>query len=468
MKIENIENQSLITNTRIFKLIKSFGLIGSTTMSAAGILVLVALDEKIGLIMLISSILLFVVFPFILIAKKRTNNVVNILEPSSNKTSINYIGKLLKLTTHLYLKPRVPKKLLILSIIFTIFASFMAFNLKPVFDVKDFFSSNSSYVIGLDKLDEHYGSRAGEPGVIYLKGDLTNPDSLIAIKKFEKSLENDDSVSKDSNGRSTVEPNILDFLKLIVNNPYIKNEILNIYNIEITDLDSNEIPDTKKQIHTILEYINKNGIPLNDSTLIFNSDRIKENVYYDPNINSEVVTFLIIRIPGSREQSSIDKAYESITSKLNSLDDSGYFTEIGLTGSPFTRKAQLDASTDTLRTSLPIAVTATFILLLITMKSFRYAFATIIPIILVVTWLYGLMYLLGFSLNFVTAMIGAISIGIGIDYSIHITERFRQELKSSNSKNIAIEKSITGTGLAVVASALSSIVGFIILGFAFE
>jgi predicted RND superfamily exporter protein len=342
----------------------------------------------------------------------------------------------------------------------------MAFNLKPVFDVKDFFSSNSSYVIGLDKLDKHYGSRAGEPGVIYLKGDLTNPDSLIAIKKFEKSLENDDSVSKDSNGRSTVEPNILDFLKLIVNNPYIKNEILNIYNIEITDLDSNEIPDTKKQIHTILEYINKNGIPLNDSTLIFNSDRIKENVYYDPNINSEVVTFLIIRIPGSREQSSIDKAYESITSKLNSLDDSGYFTEIGLTGSPFTRKAQLDASTDTLRTSLPIAVTATFILLLITMKSFRYAFATIIPIILVVTWLYGLMYLLGFSLNFVTAMIGAISIGIGIDYSIHITERFRQELKSSNSKNIAIEKSITGTGLAVVASALSSIVGFIILGFA--
>ena len=221
-------------------------------------------------------------------------------------------------------------------------------------------------------------------------------------------------------GQDKNEPNILDFLKLIVANPYIKNEILNIYNIEITDLDSNNIPDTKEQIHTILNYINENGIGLNDSTLLFNSDRIKENVYYNPSTSDEVVTFLTIRIPGSREQSSINKAHNSITSKLNSLDDSGYFTEIGLTGSPFTRKAQLDASTDTLRTSLPIAVTATFILLLITMKSFRYAFATIIPIILVVTWLYGLMYLLGFSLNFVTAMIGAISIGIGIDYSIHI------------------------------------------------
>jgi predicted RND superfamily exporter protein len=100
------------------------------------------------------------------------------------------------------------------------------------------------------------------------------------------------------------------------------------------------------------------------------------------------------------------------------------------------------------------------------MRSFRYAFATIIPIVLVVTWLYGLMHLLGFSLNFVTAMIGAISIGIGIDYSIHITERFRQEFKESKSKSIAIEKSINGTGLAVIASALSSIVGFTILGLA--
>ena len=466
MKIENIENQSSFTNTRIFKLIKFSGLIGSTTMSAAGILVLVALDEKIGLIILISSIFLFTILPFIFISKNNTNNTLNSLKIPSNKSNINYIEKVLKLTTSLYLKPGIPIILLIVFTVFTIFASFLAFNLKPVFDVKDFFSSNSNYVIGLDKLDEHYGNRAGEPGIIYLKGDLTNPDSLIALQEFEKSLENDNSVSKDTNGRSTIEPNLLDFLKLVVNNAYIKNNILDIYNIKVTDLDSNNIPDTKEQINVIFEFINKNGIPLNDSTLLFNSDRIRENIYYNPTQSNEIVTFLTIRIPGSREMSSINRAHDSITYKLNLLYNSGYFTKLGLTGSPFTRKAQLDASTDTLRTSLPIAVVATFILLLITMKSLRYAFATIVPIILVVTWLYGLMYLLGFSLNFVTAMIGAISIGIGIDYSIHITERFRQEFKQSNSKKIAIEKSINGTGLAVVASALSSIVGFIILGFA--
>jgi len=466
MKIESVEIQSSFTNSRFLKLFKAFGLIGSTTMSAGGILVLVASDEKLGLAMLISSVLLFIIFPFILIIKNHNNTIANQFNPSSKNTSLNYIEKLLKLMTNLYLKPHVPIILLSISIIFTIYASFLAFNLKPVFDVKDFFSSNSDYVIGLDKLDEHYGNTAGEPGIIYLKGDLTNPETLIAIEKFQKSLEEEDSVSKDSNGRSTIEPNILDFLKFVVTNPYVKNEIFNISNIEITDLDSNNIPDTKEQIQATLNYIIQNGILLNASTVVFNSDRIKENIYYNPSIPKEVVTFLTIRIPGSREQSSLNKAHDNITYRLNSLDELGYFSQIGLTGSPFTRKAQLDASTDTLKKSLPIAVTATFILLLITMRSFRYAFATIIPIVLVVTWLYGLMHLLGFSLNFVTAMIGAISIGIGIDYSIHITERFRQEFKESKSKSIAIEKSINGTGLAVIASALSSIVGFTILGLA--
>ena len=76
------------------------------------------------------------------------------------------------------------------------------------------------------------------------------------------------------------------------------------------------------------------------------------------------------------------------------------------------------------------------------------------------------MYVSGFSLNFVTAMIGAISIGIGIDYSIHMTERFREELKRTNNTIDAIMMTASGTGVALVASAASSIVGFAILGFA--
>jgi predicted RND superfamily exporter protein len=72
----------------------------------------------------------------------------------------------------------------------------------------------------------------------------------------------------------------------------------------------------------------------------------------------------------------------------------------------------------------------------------------------------------GFALNYVTATIGAVSLGVGIDYSIHMTERFREEMRRAPNKIQALRQAADGTGVALLASAVSSIVGFVIMGFA--
>jgi predicted RND superfamily exporter protein len=76
------------------------------------------------------------------------------------------------------------------------------------------------------------------------------------------------------------------------------------------------------------------------------------------------------------------------------------------------------------------------------------------------------MELAGFALNFVSATIGAVSIGVGIDYSIHMTERFREELRRSPTHVEALRRAAGGAGVALLASAGSSIVGFAIMAFA--
>ena len=76
------------------------------------------------------------------------------------------------------------------------------------------------------------------------------------------------------------------------------------------------------------------------------------------------------------------------------------------------------------------------------------------------------MYLFNFSLNYVTATIGAISLGVGVDFSIHMTMRFREELFKSKDKLKALYQSINGTGLALLGSAISSVLGFVIMGLA--
>jgi uncharacterized protein len=76
------------------------------------------------------------------------------------------------------------------------------------------------------------------------------------------------------------------------------------------------------------------------------------------------------------------------------------------------------------------------------------------------------MGLFGFDLNIVTATIGAVSIGVGIDYAIHLTERYREELVRSVDAMDAMARAARGTGVALLTSAASSVAGFVIMAFA--
>ncbi|MDP6346785.1 MAG: MMPL family transporter, partial [Dehalococcoidia bacterium] len=139
---------------------------------------------------------------------------------------------------------------------------------------------------------------------------------------------------------------------------------------------------------------------------------------------------------------------------------------VGLTGSPYTRQAGLDATSTGLRLAFIIALVACFLAAVAAMRSLRFAVVTIIPIGLVVAWLYAFMYLFGFGLNFITATIAAVSIGVGIDYSIHMTQRYREELPRAADKVQALRQASQGTGMALVASAATSVLGFTIMAFA--
>ena len=78
-------------------------------------------------------------------------------------------------------------------------------------------------------------------------------------------------------------------------------------------------------------------------------------------------------------------------------------------------------------------------------------------------WLYGTIAALGYGLNMVTVAIAAISLGVGIDYVIHVVERFREE--RSRGLDVLPALSVVGaaSGVALVGSALSDITGFIVI-----
>ncbi|HUG74476.1 MAG TPA: MMPL family transporter, partial [Acidimicrobiia bacterium] len=62
---------------------------------------------------------------------------------------------------------------------------------------------------------------------------------------------------------------------------------------------------------------------------------------------------------------------------------------------------------------------------------------TMLPVVFVVLWVFGMMKLVGLALNPVTAMIASISIGIGVPYTIHITHRYQEDRARASSSEEA-------------------------------
>jgi len=82
------------------------------------------------------------------------------------------------------------------------------------------------------------------------------------------------------------------------------------------------------------------------------------------------------------------------------------------------------------------------------------------PIALVLGFVVIGMSLLDIPLTFLTALLISLVIGIGVDYNIHVSDRFAQELERGQGTVDALTTAVTGTGGALLGSMLTSVAAF--------
>ncbi|MDE0603353.1 MAG: MMPL family transporter [bacterium] len=90
---------------------------------------------------------------------------------------------------------------------------------------------------------------------------------------------------------------------------------------------------------------------------------------------------------------------------------------------------------------------------------------TIIPIAVTLAWLLGAMWVFGISYNMGTALMVVLTIGIGVDYTIHLTHRFLEEHEEADQVVDGIRNAMTTTGGSLLASALTTALGLLALLF---
>jgi predicted RND superfamily exporter protein len=467
MRIDQLLRPTSTPHPRRARLSTLMNSIGVAALSGASVIMLVAVSKPLGVVILLGMAIGFLAVP-LLIMHRRQSRLTPI--PPSAQPQASTLPSSADSGWFVTLVSGIARYRLVVLPAFvgiTVVAAIFATELEATLDVKDYFDSKSDFVVSLDKLDEHQGETNGEPGIVYIMGDLTDFRALSAIDQFIEDLAENTTIARRVDGEVNMDSRtVLALLERLTGNEYAVGRVAAVTGVHVTDSDGDQLPDSKEQIEAAYAYMLAEGVPLDENTLVYTPGQIHEVLFHDPDGRQNDVTILTVGIPGTRQQQNTVAARYSLTENLTILSESPTITRVGLTGSPFIRLAQLDAPTKTLQKSLPIVAAAVLVLLLVVMRSLRYAVVTIIPIGLVVSWLYGIMYLTGYPLNYVTATIGAVSLGVGIDYSIHMTERFREEMRRSSNKMQALQQAAHGTGVALLASAASSIVGFVIMGLA--
>ena len=127
----------------------------------------------------------------------------------------------------------------------------------------------------------------------------------------------------------------------------------------------------------------------------------------------------------------------------------------------------VNALQDSQNTSLIITVSAAMLLLIATFwYEWRRPFLgviTILPVIFVVLWTYGMMAVFDIPFGPVTAMTAALAIGIGVPYSIHITHRYLEDRTRFEDPEAAMRSTTGHTGGALAGSAFTTLAGFGVL-----
>ena len=87
-----------------------------------------------------------------------------------------------------------------------------------------------------------------------------------------------------------------------------------------------------------------------------------------------------------------------------------------------------------------VIVAGVILLMLVTIHTFRTqnlglgiarGVVTWIPLLAVVAWVYGIMGFTGFQLNSQTVTIGALTLGLGVDYAVHLSTRIEEEVEKN-------------------------------------
>ena len=198
-----------------------------------------------------------------------------------------------------------------------------------------------------------------------------------------------------------------------------------------------------------------------------------ERIQNTVNLQGEDIIHLRNEVRVEAATSSQSKrVVDNFENMLGSEDESGTLRsslsghgQIYITGDLVILQTVLEGLSESQLESTLISLIVSCAVLLILTRRILPAIIVLFPVGLSSLWVVGSMAALGLKWNVLTVMVTALTLGIGIDYSIHMWRRIEVELKRQENHWEALRAALSTTGVALILSALTTAFGFLVLLF---
>jgi predicted RND superfamily exporter protein len=277
-------------------------------------------------------------------------------------------------------------------------------------------------------LEDKFQSTQGDTVIVYVEGPLTRDYALEAIYRAGDDPP-DSFVESDGHAETTSIVTVIrdyqqqdpEFRRLVARN----------------DRNANGIPDDN--LGAVYDYLLSS--PARDQALRYmTEDRRSAQVVYT--------------VEASASQAEITDDARTVADRFR--------FEATATGSVVVFKAISDLILRSALLSLAAALIGTAVFLVFSYWLLEgkpsLGLANLFPIVVTVAFIAGSMRYFGISFNAFTATILAITIGLGIDYSVHVTHRFVDEYHQRPLYE-ALDRTVRGTGGALAGSMLTTVFG---------
>ncbi len=339
---------------------------------------------------------------------------------------------------------RRPAPFIIVVVAITIGLGYAATGLDSEYSIRDLLPRGGTVLTDLNTLDKAVGGST-EMASVLVQAEATQTRTLLNVRELEEAF--DDPSSRPT---AAAGPVLASYELLIRDWTTDSGEPGDKYDAEIANRfqeASAGIEIDPAETQWVLD-----AIEAKDPAL----SRILDN-------NPNGIDALLLQFPAYTGNPAATKhLQDEIEARWFGEDDTITVTSEAVISFAVT-DAIRDTQTESIGATVAVAIGVLGIFFWVTVRQPALALIAVGPTVLVMISVLGTMALLGIPYTLVTSIITALSIGIGVDYTIHVIHRYREEYAHVRDPQTAAVRTLATTGSALLGSALTTALGLGVL-----